>query len=140
MADQKSVVGPVSPLMSPVSRPDDQDQQQRFFDDNFLDNIEQNALECSQNFSVLMRNLRESLHYVSHNSVEYMECYKTASDRLNEQVQASVLATHGLILKCQQLDNDFQKIQELQKQIREIRQMTDTFDAHVTKMLKKKDF
>jgi hypothetical protein len=87
-----------------------------------------------------MRNLRESLHYVSHNSVEHMQCYKVATDRLHEQVQASVLVMHGLIVKCQQLDNDFKKIQELQKQIREIRQLLDIFDTQVTKMLKKRDF
>lgn len=110
----------------------------RLFDEAFLQNIEQSALECSQNFSVLMKNLRESLHYVSHNSVEYMQCYKTATDRLNEQVQASVLVMHGLIVKCQQLDNDFKKIQELQKQIREIKQMLDIFEEHINKMVRKK--
>lgn len=114
------------------------DAERAVFDDQFLQNIEQSALECSQNFSLLMTNLRESLHFVSHNSVEYMQLYKTATDRMSEQVQQSVLVMHGLIVKCQQLDNDFKKIQELQKQIREIRQMIDVFEAQVNKMVRKK--
>lgn len=125
--------------VSQVEKPENtQSLPERNFDDQFLHNIEQNALECSQNFSILMTNLRESLHYVSHNSVEHMQCYKTATDRLTEQVEASVLVMHGLIVKCQQLDTDFKKIQELQKQIKELRQMIDLFETQVSKMLKKK--
>ena len=98
-----------------------------------IEHLEENALECSKNLMVLMSNLHEGLHSVSSSSVQYLQTYKLGTDNLAEQVNQTVLAMHSLITKCSRLNSELKKVEELHKEIKDIRRSLDLCTAALNK-------
>jgi len=98
-----------------------------------LDHLERSATEYSRNLSTLLETLHNGLHDISSNSVQHLQVHKMATDNLAEQVDQTVLAMHTLVTKCIHLNKELKKVEELHKEIKELRRAVDTCSIALNK-------
>jgi hypothetical protein len=81
-----------------------------FFDEQFVADLESNALLLSREFHELSQKLAKQLADITNNTREHLVVHKAGSEHLAEQVSKSVHSLHLLLTKCQTLNSEFQRV------------------------------
>jgi hypothetical protein len=96
--------------------------------EEFIEGLERQAEATANQLALHISSLHASLHAISALSVAEMQTFKMSADNTTAAVSAAVAQMHGFLTKCQQLNQDLPPIDELAKQIKDLRRTLDLFE------------
>uniref|UniRef100_A0A0N5AXD9 BORCS6 domain-containing protein n=1 Tax=Syphacia muris TaxID=451379 RepID=A0A0N5AXD9_9BILA len=91
--------------------------------------IESDAKAIASNLDEVLRDLRGSLHGMSDLTVESSRCYAETISSTCDAADAAVKNTYALLAKVEELSESMSKLRTVAQQIREIKQVVDSFEV-----------
>ncbi|ELR18911.1 uncharacterized protein ACA1_232470 [Acanthamoeba castellanii str. Neff] len=88
--------------------------------EEFIEGLERQADATAQQLALHISSLHASLHA--------MQTFKMSADNTTAAVSTAVAQMHGFLTKCQQLNQDLPPIDDLAKQIKDLRRTLDLFE------------